>query len=259
MSQLLKWIFFLLCVNQNDERSVLPMSSGDASAFLRERMGSWLCFSPSAVISLKRRAEWRELWVIDSAFILQVFGGFEVIESLGMGDSSEMSMWCPSGVRRPRRCVFACAHLQACMCPASQAVRQRAQAPCSQIHVILVANHFCSHMTSLPDWFHSAVEGGKIKQMLSEIAAVQGGGRGGSRVGGCLLERWSEGWKWRERESVMQSALCHVVTWYSGGRCYSINQQSFQQLFLFTARWLFCRGGSGARFLHDASEYPCKD
>lgn len=45
---------FLLCVNQNDERSVLPMSSGDASAFLRERMGSWLCFSPSAVISLKR-------------------------------------------------------------------------------------------------------------------------------------------------------------------------------------------------------------
>lgn len=29
--------------------------------------------------------------MIDSAFILQVFGGFEVIESLGMGDSSEMS------------------------------------------------------------------------------------------------------------------------------------------------------------------------
>lgn len=212
MSQHLKWIFFLLCVNQNDERSVLSMSSGDASAFLRERMGSWLCFSPSAVISPKRRAEWRKLWVIDSAFILQVFGGFEVIESLGMGDSSEMSMWCPSGVHQALRCVLCIV----CMCPASQAVRQRAQAPCSQICVILVANHFCSHMTSLPDWFHSAVEGGKIKQMLSEIAAaVQGGGGRGSGVGGCLLERWSEGWKWRETESVMQSALCHVVTWYS--------------------------------------------
>ena len=145
-------------------------------------------------------------------------------------------------------------------------------APCSQIHVILAANHFCSHMTSLPDWFHSAVEGGKIKQMLSGIAAAVrrggrgGGGRGGgSGVGGCLLERWSEGWRWRERESVIQSAApCHVVTRYSGGKVLVYKAP----LLLFTARWLlvsffflcvcvcFCGGGRRRGPLSDSFTMP---
>lgn len=252
---------FLLCVNQNDERSVLPMSSGDASSFLRERMGSWLCFSPSAVISLKRRAEWRELWVIDSAFILQVFGGFEVIESLGMGDSSKMSMWCPSGVRRaPPLCVCARAlagmHVSSLAGGETEGTGSMFSNTCYSCGQSFLLTHDIS-----PRLISFSCRG---RQDQTNVVWNSGGGtrrrrRGGSGVGGCLLERWSEGWKRRERESVMQSALCHVVTWYSGGRCYSINQQSFQQLLLFTAWWLFCRGGGGALFLHDASEYPCKE
>lgn len=157
-------------------------------------------------------------------------------------------LWCLSGMRRPACCMF---------------VRQRARAPCSQIHVILVANHFCSHMTTLPDWFYSAVQGGKIKQMLFEIAAIVQGGRrgGGQRWGVCLLERWSEGWKWREGESVIQSALCHVVTWYKGGRCYSINRHSFQTTAPIHSKVLFLARGRGGvlLLLHDAFEYPCKE
>lgn len=53
--------------------------------------------------------------MIDSAFILQVFGGFEVIESLGMGDSSERSMRCLAGVCWPWRCVFVDARMHACV------------------------------------------------------------------------------------------------------------------------------------------------
>lgn len=72
----------------------------------------WRGWDPDFVFLLQLLFPWREegeLWVIDSAFILQVFRGFEVIESLGMGDSSEMSVWCLSGMRRPLR-VFACTH-----------------------------------------------------------------------------------------------------------------------------------------------------
>lgn len=136
-------------------------------------------------------------------------------------------------------CVMPIRHAAATPPSACAPRRRRAPAPRSQIHDLLVANHFCSHMTSLLDWFHSAVEGGKIKQMLFEIAAaVQGGGeRGGGGVrGGRLLERWSEGWKWRERESVIQSARCHVVTRYIAGKCYSMNQHFFSQCGAFFPR-----------------------
>lgn len=250
MSQHLKWIFFLLCLNGNDERSVLPMSSGDVSAFLPERMGSWLCFSPSAVISLKRRrgAMSDRLCLYSPSFQ----GIWSYWKS---GDGWQLWDVCVMPIRHAP--ATPCVRLHPCV---TQPVRKRARGPCSPIHGILVAYHFCSHMTSLPDWFHSTVEGGKIKQMLFEIAAtVPWGGCVGSEVGGCLLERWSEGWKWRERESVTQSAPCHVVMWSSRRRCYSINQQSFHKLLLFTARWVAGGAGGTVLFLHDAFEYPCKE
>lgn len=133
------------------------------------------------------------------------------------GDGWQLAEVCAMPSRRA--CVgrgVACLWMRACI---RSSCRQRAEVLCSQIHVILVANHFGSHMTSLPDWFHSAVEGGKIKQM-SEIASGcagkadggvwgGGGGGGGSGVGGCVLERWSEG----EGEKENQSSSQHCAMW----------------------------------------------
>lgn len=88
--------------------------------------------------------------MIDSAFILRVFGGFEVIEK--SGDV------CAVPIRpRPER--------------SEHRLRRRRgrgrRSPCSPIR---------SHVTPPPDLFHSAAEGSKIKQMLSEMVAAAGKG-----------------------------------------------------------------------------------
>lgn len=203
MSQHLKWIFFLLCLNQNDERNVLPMASGDASAFSAGEDGiltlffSFGCYFPEENSQVKGAMSDR-LCLYSPSFQ----GIWSYWKS---GDGWQLrDVYVMSG-SRVLAVAAVCLRMHACM---HASTTRRAEVLCSQIHVISVANHFCSHMTSLPDWFHSAVEGGKIKQM-SEIASrkrggwKRTGGEGGSGVGGCVLERWSEGLKWRERESVI--------------------------------------------------------
>lgn len=203
MSQHLKWIFFLLCLNGNDERSVLPMSSGDVSAFLLERMGSWLCFSPSAVISLKRRrgAMSDRLCLYSPSFQ----GIWSYWKS---GDGWQLWDVCVMPIRHAP--ATPCVRLHPCV---TQPVRKRARGPCSPIHGILVANHFCSHMTSLPDWFRSTVEGGKIKQMLFEIAAtVPWGGWGQRWEGACSKDEVMDG----NGERGNQSPSQHHAMWWCG-------------------------------------------
>lgn len=225
--------FSLLCLNRSDERK--PVSSGDAGASLQKRLGSWLCFSPSTVISLKRRDEWRELWVINSAFILQVFGGFEVIESLGMGDSSEMSVWCPSGMHRPLRGAFVSlgdgGHRL-------HALKYSTWYSCGQSFLL-------THDIS-PRLISFSCRG---RQDQTNVVWNSSGSarRRRRRWGQRLQERWSEEWKRREKESVIQPALCHVVTRHIAGKCYSIKQHFCSQRggFFVEVFW-GCGGWRGA-------------
>lgn len=98
--------------------------------------------------------------MIDSAFILRVFGGFGVIGKSGDPGGGWAS-------------------------PSCRLVAGEAEGAERRVAAVAARR---SHTTALPGWFQSAVEGSRIKQMLSEMAAAKSGGRPVARLRGGVEE-----------------------------------------------------------------------